>query len=56
MELQKSNGTYIVSREEYEFLQEAKACMARIRNSFFSEGRKLNDLAQKAEKLQKPAK
>ena len=56
MELQKQDGTHIISHEEYLFLQDAKIYMSKIRNTFFSEGRKLNDLAQKAEKLQNPPK
>ncbi len=50
MELLK-DGQYLVSKEEYEFLQEAKFLLGSIRNRWFADGRRIDQLFKKGEVL-----
>ena len=52
MELQDKNGNYLVSKSEYDFLQECKKNLPHIKNNWFSLGRTLDVLCKK---IQPPA-
>lgn len=52
MEL-KTDNKYFISKEEYDFLQEAKKELLYVRNKWFKDGRVINSLFVKLETLQK---
>ena len=56
MELEKKDGTFIISKEEHEFLNFAKEVIGKIRNNWFSSGRAWDKLYKMSEKLNERTK
>ena len=51
MELKTPDNKYIISKEEYDFLTEVKQLIHGLRNNWFSEGRRIDRLVKKLEKI-----
>lgn len=56
MELKTETGQYIISKQEWEFLNFAKETIGKIRNNWFSSGRAWDKLYKMNEKLNERTK